>query len=252
MIGYLCERGVASLTLDRPRCGNALSVGLMQALRQAVRSAADDPAVAMVVLRASGRHFCAGADLEWVRAPLTADAALWRQGMEELLGLQRDLYRLDKPLLARAQGRVVGAGVSLLCLCDQVIASQDMVCSLPEIRLGMVPTAVLPALRYRLGPSGARRLLLDARVGLGEQTLPVGLVDEWVGQGQLEAALQRRIESLQALPARTLARTKRLMRELDGHAFEQALEAVWPEALATLTSDDARERMAALRTGSKE
>jgi len=247
VIDYHCADRVASLTLDQPQSGNALSIPMMRAFRSALEKAAKSPGVDMVALRATGRHFCSGADLQWIKSIVTGDEALWREGMQQLLGLLADLQGMDKPLLAAVHGSVIGAGVSLLCLCDVVVATDTMRWRLPEVALGMVPTAVMPALRYRLSPAVVRQLLLEPDQWSAAQAQSMGLVSEVTSAVELEAALQARLAKMRALPGTTLSQTKRLLRELDADGFAQDLQRLWPQALATLHDGQARERIAAIR-----
>lgn len=240
------EGRVTTLTLDRPQGGNALSLPMMRELRAALRATQADAQTDVVVLRASGRHFCAGADLDWIQALVSGDVTLWEQGIDELLGVIADLHACVKPVLARVHGAVVGGGVSLLCMCDAVIASSAAQWRLPELKLGMVPTAVMPPLLQRVTPAAAARLLYEDRAWDAASALAFGLATEVVDPGGLDQAVQARVREWLALPAPVFRDTKRLMHELRGAEFQRQLAAVRPHAMGSLQGAEARQRVGAL------
>lgn len=252
MITVQTRDRVARITLDHTESGHALSLPLMQALREALRHAALDAQVNVIALTARGRHFCAGADLHWVSALVTQDASLWRDGMNGLIDLLGDLHALDKPVVAAVQGPVIGGGVALLCLCDVVLASTAFHWRLPETELGMVPSAVLPALRQRLAPAHLARAVLEPRRWSAQEALALGLVHELVPADALESAVEARLAALRRASAEANAQTKRLMRELDGHRLQGELQTVRAQIDLALANTDAPSRIAALMTRTHE
>lgn len=238
--------GVATIALGDAAAGNALSLPMMAALRAALRQAQADPAVRVARIQARGRHFCVGADLGWIGALATGDAALWQAGMDELLRLLEDLRRLDKPVVARVHGAVVGGGVGLLCLCDAVIATQDSRWKLPELPLGMVPTALIAPLRARVAPAALKRLLFEARTWDGSEALAFGLATELAPVTALDAAVAARVAQFASLPPGAFGATKRLLATLDHDAFALAAAAIRPLVEAAPASPESAQRLGAL------
>jgi enoyl-CoA hydratase/carnithine racemase len=223
-LGYAVDGRIATITLDVPQRGNALSIAMMRAFRAAVQSAEDDASVALIVLRANGKHFCTGADLEWAAARADGEAGRWREGNTALVDLMEALFRLSKPIVARVHGSVFGGAVSLLCLCDDVVAVAHANWRLPELRLGIVPSAIVPALRLVANRSAIRRLLFDDRPWTSVDAQAYGIVTETASEDALDAALQTRIDAWLALPGASFAATKHWLRELDEADFQKALE----------------------------
>lgn len=243
---YRVMERTATITMDDSAHGNPLSIGMMCNLREAFGAARRDPEVDVVVLQANGRVFCAGADRDWIGALVSGNAALWHAGMAALTGLLDELQAFPKPVIARVHGTVVGGGVAMLCLCDAVIAASEARWRLPEVALGMVPTAVLPPL-HGVVPAGAlRRLLYENGAWDGAAALDLGLATQVVDAGELDQAVRTRVESWLALPAATFSATKRLVRSMDRARYLRYVAMAQPEVDAAIHGADAKERVGAL------
>lgn len=246
---YQARERTATITMDDPAHGNALSIGMMGNLRDAFRAARRNPEVDLVVLQANGRVFCAGADAGWIGALVSGDAALWQAGMGALTGLLDDLHTFPKPVVARVQGAVVGGGVAMLCLCDAVIAAREARWRLPEVKLGMVPTAVLPPLQGVVPTAFLRRLLYEDGAWDSAEALDFGLATKVVDADALDRAVQERVAAWLALPAATFSETKGLLRAMDRARFQGQVELARPHVESAIHSADARERGGALLAG---
>lgn len=202
------EGGVLELRLDRPDALNALDPDLGRALRDALRAAADDPEVRVVVLSASGRAFCSGWDLR-------AQGGL-AEG-ESILGdivnpLVLALREMPKPVVARVQGIAAGVGVSLAAAADFVVAAESASFLLAFARVGLSGdggiTATLPA---RVGIGRAARMMMLAETVSAADAESWGLVDELVPDGGLDVALTALTERLATGPTRSYAASKALL-----------------------------------------
>ena len=146
------SRRIATVLLNRPDRGNALSRTMLGELAAAlVRLAADDRA-RLVVLRGSGRHFCAGADLadrgtDGAPAPLGA----------ALLDMLTSLENLPKPTIAAVAGGAIGGGAAIAACCDVVVATDEAFFSIPEVRIGMAPVRLAPIFIRSMGQRNFRR-----------------------------------------------------------------------------------------------
>ena len=221
---YAGEGRIATVTLDVPQRGNALSIPLMDGFRAALQAAQRDPDVAVILLRANGRHFCTGADLGWAAAREQGNEEQWREGNEALVALLHELYGLAKPVVARVHGTVLGAAVAALCLCDDVVALGEASWRLPELKLGLVPSAIVPVLRQVTTPHVIRRVLYDETPWTSVDAHGFGIVTRVATAQTLEALVRARLDAWLALPPAGVAATKRWMRELDADDFRRALE----------------------------
>ncbi|HXV29034.1 MAG TPA: enoyl-CoA hydratase-related protein, partial [Sinorhizobium sp.] len=117
------DGGVARLTLARPEKHNALSAVMIGELTDVAGRLGADAAVRAIILDAEGKSFCAGGDLEWMRAQFTADRQTRIAEATRLALMFRALNDLPKPLIARVHGNAIGGGVGLVSVCDAVVAS---------------------------------------------------------------------------------------------------------------------------------
>lgn len=164
---------LVELVLARPARHNALDADLMQELLDCLgdlahrhgQPLAERPHV--LLLRAEGRHFCAGADLNWMRNQLHSDfdPSSFEKNREDARVLARLMQALDElpfPTVALVQGAAYGGALGLLCACDIVLASDDARFCLSEVSLGLVPAVISPYVVRAMGMRQARRYMLSA------------------------------------------------------------------------------------------
>ncbi|MGE6183454.1 enoyl-CoA hydratase-related protein [Aeromonas media] len=164
---------LVELVLARPARHNALDADLMQELLDCLddlahrhgQPLAERPHV--LLLRAEGRHFCAGADLNWMRNQLQGDfdPTSFEKNREDARVLARLMQALDElpfPTVALVQGAAYGGALGLLCACDIVLASDDARFCLSEVSLGLVPAVISPYVVRAMGMRQARRYMLSA------------------------------------------------------------------------------------------
>ena len=178
---------VAVVTLNRPEAMNAISGEVADVLAGSLLQAAADPSAWVVVLAAAGdRAFCVGADLKERNA---LDDAGWLRNRVLMRGLFDSLRALPQPTVASVFGYVLGGGFELALNCDLIVASEDAVFGLPEVRVGIVPGGGgTQALVRRLGPSGAKDLIFTGRRITAEEAHEWGLVARVVEREALESA----------------------------------------------------------------
>ncbi len=156
------DNGVGIITLNRPERHNAFDGQTIGELIQALAGMASDSAVRVVVLSSTGKSFCAGADLEWMRT-----AARWTSAENEadarvLAEMLHRLATLSKPTVARVQGPAYGGGIGLIAACDIAIATFDAQFALSEVKLGLIPATIAPHVIAAIGERHARRYMLTA------------------------------------------------------------------------------------------
>jgi methylglutaconyl-CoA hydratase len=118
------ERGVGSIVLDRPEQHNAFDDSLIGEMIEMIAQLAGDDSVRVVVLRAEGKSFSAGADLNWMRRMADYDEAQNLADAMQLAELMRSLNALPKPTIARVQGAAFGGGVGLIACCDMAVRTR--------------------------------------------------------------------------------------------------------------------------------
>ncbi|MBI4305814.1 MAG: enoyl-CoA hydratase/isomerase family protein [Chloroflexi bacterium] len=219
------KRGpVARVTLNRPDKRNAFNTQMRDDLWEILYAVEHDPDVRAVVLRGAGLHaFCAGADLsEFGTAPSQTEARQIRW-MRDVFGR---FYGLSKPVVAALHGYVVGSGVELALLCDIRIASEDVIFSLPETSLGLIPAAGgTQTLPRNIGRPRALDMILRGRVIDATLAREWGLVSSVVPRSQLGAETDRVARQLGRLDQQLVAAAKESLRFADRLSLSQGLYA---------------------------
>ena len=214
----LLERhgGVLTIRLNRPERRNAMSQAMLRELLDAL-AAAEAGGVRVAVLRGSGGHFCAGADLHDMaqarEAPIAHETDPLAQSNAAFGHVCAAYSQSPLAVVAVLEGAVMGGGFGLACCADVVIASATADFRLPETSLGLIPAQIAPFLVERLGYSEARRIAVTgARFGAAE-AYRIGLVHKVCASGaEIEDALAATLRQILACAPGAVAETKKLLR----------------------------------------
>jgi methylglutaconyl-CoA hydratase len=189
-------RGVATVTLNRPAVNNAYNADMLQALTVLCGTLASDPQVRLVVIRGSGAHFQAGADLTWLQQVAVMDEAANHAASLATATAMRSLNVLPKPTLALVHGFCVGGGTGLVASCDIVVAERGASFAISEARWGMAATIIFPQLVAAMGIRNVRRYALSCERFDARRAEVLGLVHEVCQPGQLDAYAAPIIDAL--------------------------------------------------------
>jgi len=221
------EDGVATITLDRPDKLNAYIPAMGEEIVDAFARSRDDDAVRCVLLTGSGRAFCAGVDLDYVKgvAAGTIEAKGPRLGSEAFVRQwPLDALAYPKPIIAAVNGAAVGVGITMLLPCDIRLAAEGAKLRLNFTKLGMLPglgsTHLLPGL---VGTGKALDLILGARTLLAEEAAEVGLVDAVYPADELLAQARQRAAAIAACRPEVVAAAKQLLRSGAAEATAAAI-----------------------------
>ena len=225
LIETVDERGVATLTLNRPGRHNAFDDALIAGLTDALERLGADSGVRVVVLAGNGRSFCAGADLGWMKRMAAYSEA---ENVADAAALARMLHTLDrlpKPTLAVVGGNAYGGGVGLVACCDIALAAEGASFCLTEVKLGLTPATISPYVVNAIGARQARRYFATAEVIPAGRALEIGLVHEVAPAGELHAARDRVLAALLDGAPGAQADAKALVFLLEGRKVDAALSA---------------------------
>ena len=228
--------GLVQLTLNRPASRNALDAALIAALYAAIERHGARPATRVVVIRANGSSFCAGADLAAMAALGRAPHAENVADAQALAAMLLALYQCPKPTVAAVQGPAFGGGVGLAAACDVAVGSEEARFKLPEVRLGIVPAIISPYVIEAIGVRQARRYFLSGEQMPAARARELGLLHEVVQGPALGGEVLRIASELAAGGPLALANCKQLIMEVAWCAPDQALARSLAERLATLRS----------------
>ena len=236
--------GVATVTLNRPEARNALTPTLLRELGATLAHIDEDAASRVVILRGAGdRAFCAGADLKGMfREGSILEA---REEYTALAQVLEAIPRMRTPVIARVHGYALAGGCGLAAACDIVVASEDAVFGLPEIKLGLLPLMVLAPILRTATPRRILELVLTGRELPAREAQDIGLVTRVVPREDLDRTVGEIARTLAGLSPATVA--------LGKDAFYRALDLTPTQVLAQMRdlltivarSDDAQEGIAA-------
>jgi methylglutaconyl-CoA hydratase len=248
VLSALDERGIATLTLNRPEVHNAYNGAMIDALVEEVGALAADPRVRLLVLRANGRHFQAGADLAWLREvagyTLEDNVAFSRRTTLAM----RALNAFPRPTLVLVQGACYGGGVGMVACCDVAIASASARFALTEVRWGVIPAPIIPQLCAAMGVRSLRRYGITGEPFDAEEARRIGLIHEVCADDALDQAAAPIIEaSLQSAPEAARASKALVLAQAGLELSDQQVEALAVQAAARRASAEAAEGLASFR-----
>ena len=234
--------------LDRPEVANAYDEDMLRGVTAALEGLADDPVVRALVIRGAGKHFQAGADINWLNR-------LSRQGPEEnysasmvTVRFSRTLNELPKPTIAVVHGACFGGGCGIACCVDIALATPDALFGISEVRHGIAPTPISTHMVNAIGIRQARRYALTGERFGAEEALRIGLVHEVVPVDRMEARLAEVLDAIILSAPGAIARTKLSMLGANGMLLDNRdAELLAHEGWMQRQSSEGREGTTAFR-----
>lgn len=238
--------GVAQVTMARPAVFNAFDEAMIAELDAVFAELSADPAVRVIVLAGEGKHFSAGADLQWMQRASAASVEWNLQDARRFAGM---LYRIEncpKPTVARVQGAALGGGVGLACVCDITIAAENASFAVSEAKFGILPAVIGPYVTNAVGKRQAKRLALTTSRIAASEALAIGLVQQLVGLDQLDAAIDAIVAELLIGGPNAQREIKALYAQFDvGSVTSEVCELTAQTISRVRGTDEAREGFAA-------
>jgi methylglutaconyl-CoA hydratase len=218
----LDARGVATVTFNRPEVNNAYNGDLIQAVLRAMDDLGARPGLRLLVLKGNGKHFQAGADLAWINAVRTASPAENDAASRATAQAVDRLNRLPIPVVALVQGACFGGGTGIIAACDLVIAADNALFSITEVRWGLTAAIIIPQLNDAISARQVRRYALTGERFSAHDARRVGLVHEVVPLAELEATGAKFIDQLIDNDPIAIAETKATILESAWGGFDEA------------------------------
>jgi len=202
------ERGVVTLTLNRPQAFNALSEAMLQALQTELDALANDETLRVLVIAAAGKAFCAGHDLKEMRAAPSLD--YYQRLFERCSRLMLAIQRLPVPVIARVQGMATAAGCQLVAMCDLAVASRDARFAVSGVNFGLFCSTPSVALSRNVARKAAFEMLVTGDFISADEALDKGLVNRVVDAAELDAEVEALVSRIVAKPRAAIAMGKAL------------------------------------------
>lgn len=221
------KQSVLTLTLNRPEVLNALTMGMMQGIAEALKRASTDKSIKVVIITASGRAFCAGADLgDLKRRQSVKTFSLGDELRDRFNPLIAQIRKLEKPVIGAINGLAAGAGASIILAADLKICAEKTTFLNAFARVGLVPDSGMTySLPRFLGYSKALEHMWLAKPVTAEQALACGLVNKVVPAEFVLAEAQAMAAELVKMPPLSVALTKRAVnRSLEASSLDEQME----------------------------
>ena len=220
---YSTDGAIGTLTLNNPRKINALSKQMIQEIMDVLTGVAADESIKVLIIRASGKHFCAG---HYLKEMVGQGVKAHKYIFDQCTRMMQLLHEIPQPVIAQVQGIATAAGCQLVAWCDLAVAEENAKFATPGVRIGLFCTTPMVAITRAIGRKAAMEMLLTGRYFPAQEAKALGLLNKVVPLNELES------ETIKL--ARTIAESSRFVLEIgkrgfydqvdqsDDHAFQYA------------------------------
>ncbi len=230
------SNGVATITMNRPDLHNAFDDVVIEELTNAIIEINKNHDVRILVLKAAGKSFSAGADLNWMKRMADYD---WHENYLDslkLAGLMQTLYECEKTTVAIVQGASFGGGVGLVACCDVVLASEKALFCLSEVKLGLIPSVISPYVVKAIGERNSKRFFATAEKFDAEEAKAIQLVHKIYPHDELEELSQDYISKVLANGPIAMYHSKKLVNYVNNKEVTEELVLETAQRIADIRS----------------
>ncbi len=236
---------VARVYLNRPEVRNAFNDGVIAELTQTFAALGADSSLRCIVLGGHGKAFCAGADLNWMRAMAGYSWEQNRTDAQALADMLWTVYSCPVPVVGRVHGDCYAGGLGLAAVCDVLVAAEGVQFCLSEAKLGLLPATIGPYVVKAMGEQAARRWFVTAERFSAAQAHAIGFVHECVAPEALDAKVDELVTALVANGPMAVRACKKLVQDVAGRPVDAELRADTARRIADIrASDEGREGIA--------
>jgi len=225
LVLYTVANRIATITLNRPDKKNALSAELVSQLTETILDAADDDLVKVIILKANGNVFSAGADLAYLQQLQNNSHEENLTDSRNLEKLFKAIYYLPKIVIAQVEGHAIAGGCGLATVCDIIFSVPEAKFGYTEVKLGFVPAIVSCFLLRKTSETLAKRLLLTADLFSAQQALDFGLITFLAEKDEIDAkVLEFSLNLCEQASSNALMVTKQLIGQTTNPSLEKSLD----------------------------
>jgi methylglutaconyl-CoA hydratase len=244
-IQYSVADRIGYITLNRPDKRNALNYEVVAELKSAFNKAAEDNSVKVIVLKANGKAFCAGADLAYLQQ-------LQKNTYEENLAdsshlkeLFHQIYTLNKAVIAQIEGHAIAGGCGLATVCDFSFSVPDAKFGYTEVRIGFIPAIVKVFLLRKIGEAKSKQLLLTGELIDANEAKEVGLINEVVSANEIQEKVASFAQMLiKNNSGQSMTFTKQMIAKVQGMSLEDGLQYAAEMNATARASEDCKKGIA--------
>ncbi len=235
----IASSGIATLTLNRPALRNAFDDAMINDLIASLARVQASSSAKVLLLKANGKHFSAGADLNWMARMAKNTPQQNLADAKQLARLMSSLNSLSKPTVAAIQGAAYGGAVGLAACCDMVFATRDCNFCLSEVKLGLIPAAISPYVIRAIGERQARRYFISGEVFTADTAKALALVHEVTADiDALEQLTEQWLANILNNGPRAMQAAKQLALDVSLQAIDDALSLATAKRIADIRSTD--------------
>lgn len=182
---YEIQDQIAVITLNRSAKHNAFDDKILAQMQNLFNHAIDNPEIRVILLKAHGKHFSAGADLDWMQSMIAYNLEQNLQDAMILANLMATIYHCPKPTIAVVQGSAYGGGAGLVAACDSAIAADNARFCFSEVKLGLIPAVISPYVIKAIGQRATKALFMSAEILEAKRALELNLIQHCVAEKDL-------------------------------------------------------------------
>ncbi|MCE7054505.1 enoyl-CoA hydratase-related protein [Algoriphagus sp. AGSA1] len=236
---------IGYITLNRPEKRNALSPELIAGLQRSFEGMNENDEVKIIVLRANGKAFCAGADLTYLQQLQNFSYGENLDDSRRLMSLFNLIYSMPKVVIAQIQGHALAGGCGLATVCDFAFAVPDALFGYTEVRIGFVPALVSVFLQEQIGAAKTQELLLSGEFISASKAAELGLITGVEPEEFLEKYVREFAAKLiNQNSGFSMGKTKTLLRELNQENRKKALQLAAEVNASARAHDDCKKGIA--------
>ncbi len=240
------KNGVAMLTLNKPEINNAFDDEIISLLVMALDDCQLNDDIKVIQLRGAGKHFSAGADLNWMRRMADLDYSANREDAGQLARLMSTLYQLTKPTIAVIQGASYGGAVGLIACCDIAIAAENSSFCLSEVKIGLAPAVISPYVVKAIGERQARRYFISGEVIDSKKAESINLIHEYLPAKDIEDYVTKLSQQLLNNAPNAMGICKSLVQKVSNEKLNDTIHHYTRDLIAHVrVSDEGQEGLSA-------
>lgn len=245
-IQYSVSDRIAFITLNRPEKSNALCYDLVSELKVGFKAAEDDDQVRVVILKANGDTFCAGADLDYLQQLQTYSFEQNLADSDHLKELFLQIYQLKKVVISQIHAHALAGGCGLATLCDFSFAVPEANFGYTEVKIGFIPAIVMVFLLRKIGETKAKQLLLSGAIISAEEALALGLINYMTEKANLDRKVKEfATQLIQNNSSYAMGLTKQMIGKVQSLNIEDALTFASEMNAKARASEDCKKGIAA-------
>lgn len=225
MILLTIENRVATLTLNRPEKRNALNDEMASILLSHLNSLKDNEDCKVLIIKANGDAFCAGADLGYLQKLQNNSYEENLADSKSLMQMFKALYEFPKVTISQVEGPAFAGGCGLAGLCDFCFASPEAQFAYTEVKIGFIPAIVSVFLSPKIGENLAKQMLLTGDVYTALEAKEMRLVNKIVDSSSInEQVLEFALKLVRTVSSESISMTKSLLNNIKGYSLDEQLE----------------------------